>query len=175
VAQLLRDARIFMLYEGTNGIQSIDLLGRKLSMKKGAAFNALLEEIKKTFALAKDAEGLEDLTARLEGFFNTYAEVAAELQAKSRSEEFLTAYAFSYPFMEVTGDLAMAWMLLWRAATATANKGKKKKDNMFYDGQIKTARFFINQVLSSTAGKLDALKAFDNAVVEMDDAAFGSK
>jgi hypothetical protein len=108
-------------------------------------------------------------------FFNTYTEVAAELQAKSRSDEFLTAYAFSYPFMEVTGDLAMAWMLLWRAATATANKGKKKKDDMFYDGQIKTARFFINQVLSATAGKMDALKAFDNAVVEMDETAFGSK
>lgn len=175
VSQLLRDSRIFMLYEGTNGIQSIDLLGRKLSMKKGAAFNALLEEIKKTFVLAKAADGLDDLTVRLEGFFNTYTEVAAVLQAKSRSDEFLTAYAFSYPFMEATGDLVMAWMLLWRAATATANKGKKKKDNMFYDGQIKTARFFINQILAMTAGKLDALKACDNAVVEMDEAAFGSK
>lgn len=175
VAQLLRDSRIFMLYEGTNGIQSIDLLGRKLSMKKGAVFNALLEEIKKTFVLAKAADGLDDLTARLEGFFNTYTEVAAALQAKSRSDEFLTAYAFSYPFMEVTGDLVMAWMLLWRAATATANKGKKKKDDMFYDGQIKTARFFINQILAVTAGKMDALKACDNAVVEMDEDAFGSK
>ncbi|WP_035235313.1 acyl-CoA dehydrogenase [Desulfobacter vibrioformis] len=175
VAQLLRDSRIFMLYEGTNGIQSIDLLGRKLSMKKGAAFNAFLDEIKKTFVLAKTADGLDDLTARLEGFFNTYAEVAAALQAKSRSDEFLTAYAFSYPFMEVTGDLVMAWMLLWRAATATANKGKKKKDDMFYDGQIKTARFFINQILAVTAGKMDALKACDNAVVEMDEDAFGSK
>ncbi|MDD4273498.1 MAG: acyl-CoA dehydrogenase [Desulfobacter postgatei] len=175
VAQLLRDSRIFMLYEGTNGIQSIDLLGRKLSMKKGAAFNALLVEIKKTIADAKAVDGLEDLTARLEGFFSIYTEVAAALQAKSRSDEFLTAYAFSYPFMEVTGDLAMAWMLLWRAATATANKGKKKKDNIFYDGQIKTARFFINQILAATAGKMDALKACDNAVVEMDEAAFGSK
>jgi len=175
VAQLLRDSRIFMLYEGTNGIQSIDLLGRKLSMKKGAVFNALLDEIKKTFVLAKAADGLDDLTARLESFFNTYAEVAAALQAKSRSDEFLTAYAFSYPFMEVTGDLVMAWMLLWRAATATANKGKKKKDDMFYDGQIKTARFFINQILAVTAGKMDALKACDNAVVEMDEDAFGSK
>jgi hypothetical protein len=175
VAQLLRDSRIFMLYEGTNGIQSIDLLGRKLSMKKGAAFNALLVEIKKTIADAKAVDGLEDLTARLEGFFSTYTEVAAALQAKSRSDEFLTAYAFSYPFMEVTGDLAMAWMLLWRATTATANKGKKKKDNIFYDGQIKTARFFINQILAATAGKMDSLKACDNAVVEMDEAAFGSK
>ena len=62
-----------------------------------------------------------------------------------------------------------------RSYYATANKGKKKKDNMFYDGQIKTARFFINQILAATAGKMDALKACDNAVVEMDEAAFGSK
>ena len=175
VAQLLRDSRIFMLYEGTNGIQSIDLLGRKLSMKQGAAFNALLDEIKKTISMAGSADGLKELADRLERFFNTYMEVASALQAKSRSEEFLAAYAFSYPFMEVTGDLVIAWMLLWRAATAAANKGKKKKDDTFYDGQIRTARFFINQSLCVTQGKMNTLKECDTAFVEMEEEAFGSR
>ncbi|MBF0574200.1 MAG: acyl-CoA dehydrogenase, partial [Desulfamplus sp.] len=54
IAQLLRDSRIFMLYEGTNGIQSIDLVGRKMGMKKGKPFVAFIDEITKTVRRAKE-------------------------------------------------------------------------------------------------------------------------
>jgi hypothetical protein len=73
--------------------------------------------------------------------------------------------------MDATGDLVMAWMLLWRAATA-APKTSDKKSGTFYDGQIKSARHFIRTVLPVTLGKLEAIRNCDDAGITMDEDAF---
>lgn len=173
IAQLLRDSKIFQIYEGTNGIQSMDLLGRKVGMKKGAPFMDFLGEIRSTVESARQVPGLEALAERMSATLDRYAEVTASLAATARSEKVLNAYAFSFPFLEATGDLVMGWMLLWRAAVAAPKIGKKKKDDAFYDGQIQTARFFINSILPITLGKLNAIEAADGAAVEIADAGFG--
>ncbi|MBL0700469.1 MAG: acyl-CoA dehydrogenase [Desulfosarcina sp.] len=175
VAQLLRDSKIFQIYEGTNGIQSMDLLGRKLGMKGGKPFNNFLEEIKKTIEKAKQVSGLEQIVANMETIYAKYQVVAVEIGKASRSDKALNAYAFSHPFMEATGDIVMAWMLLWRASIAAPKIGKSKKDTAFYEGQVKTAQFFINTMLPVTAGKLDAVSASDGAAVEISEASFGGK
>ncbi|MCK5517003.1 MAG: acyl-CoA dehydrogenase, partial [Desulfobulbaceae bacterium] len=66
VEQLLRDVRICPIYEGTNGIQAMDLLGRKLGMKNGILFTNLVDEIKKTVTNAKEIDSLEDLAEKVE-------------------------------------------------------------------------------------------------------------
>ena len=175
VAQLLRDSRIFMLYEGTNGIQSMDLMGRKLSMYKGEPFKYFLDQIQKVITLAKPVEEIKQLTESVEIFFAEYTEATQHLAKLSQSDKVLEAFAFSHPFMEVTGDLVMAWMLLWRASLAAPQIGKKKKDTAFYQGQVQTARFFINTILPITKGRLDAILKGDAVAVEMEDAAFGGK
>ncbi|GAB6095302.1 acyl-CoA dehydrogenase C-terminal domain-containing protein [Desulfatiferula olefinivorans] len=175
VAQLLRDSRIFMIYEGTNGIQSIDLLGRKLGMKNGKPFIAFLDEIRKTIAEAKNVSGVAVLAEACDAFLTRYTQTALTLARVAMSDKVQHAYAFSHPFLDVTGDLVMAWMLLWRAAVAAPNIGRKKKDDAFYQGQVTTARFFINTILPATLGKLSAIDACDGAAVEMDDASFGSR
>ena len=175
VAQLLRDSRIFMLYEGTNGIQSMDLMGRKLSMYKGEPFKYFLDQIQKVITLAKPVEEIKELTESVEIFFAEYTEATQHLAKLSQSDKVLEAFAFSHPFMEVTGDLVMAWMLLWRASLAAPQIGKKKKDTAFYQGQVQTARFFINTILPITKGRLDAILKGDAVAVEMEDAAFGGK
>ncbi|WDN88932.1 hypothetical protein BuS5_01900 [Desulfosarcina sp. BuS5] len=175
VAQLLRDSKIFQIYEGTNGIQSMDLLGRKLGMKGGKPFNNFLEEIKKTIEKAKQVPGLEQIVANMETIYAKYQVVAVEIGKASRSDKALNAYAFSHPFMEATGDIVMAWMLLWRASIAAPKIGKSKKDTAFYEGQVKTAQFFINTMLPVTAGKLDAISASDGSAVEISEASFGGK
>ena len=73
------------------------------------------------------------------------------------------------------GDVTMGWMLLWRAAVAAEKlqEGAKKKDVGFYEGQIQTAKFFINTVLPVTHGKMVSIKDLDGSAVEMDDAGFG--
>lgn len=175
--QLLRDCKITHIYEGTNGIQAMDLLGRKLSLNQGQAFRDLLDEMTRTAADAKAVPGVEGLTAALESVIARLQEVALHMSKTARSEKMLNAYAAAYPFMEVTGDTVMAWMLLWRAAIAGRKlaEGAKKKDAAFYEGQIMSARFFINNFIPVTLGKISAILANDGSVMEISEDAFGGK
>lgn len=173
--QLLRDCRITMIYEGTNGIQAMDLLGRKLGLNKGKPVMDLLGEIQKSIAMAKDAHGLEDLAEKMEEIVEKLGEVALHMGTTAMSPNVLNAFAFAYPFMEICGDVIMAWFLLWRAAVATQKLAEKpkKKDTAFYEGQIKSAEFFIYSVLPLTVGKMKAILAFNDAVVEIAEDSFG--
>ena len=174
--QLLRDCRITMIYEGTNGIQAMDLLGRKLGQKKGKAIMDLLGEMQKTIADAKEIDEVSDSAAKVEQGLNRLSEVAMHIGQKAMSEEFLKAFANSYPFMEVCGDVILAWMLLWRGNVAASKLAKaKKKDKAFYEGQIKTLQYFVNSVLPITQGKMNMLMDLDGTAAEIEDECFGGK
>ena len=173
--QLLRDCRITMIYEGTNGIQAMDLLGRKLGLNKGKPVMDLLGEVQKTIAMTKDAKGLEDLAAKMEKIVDKLGEVALHMGMTAMSPKVMNAFAFAHPFMEVCGDVVMAWMLLWRAVIASKKleNGAKKKDAAFYQGQIKSAEFFIYSILPITFGKMKAILATNGAAVEITEDSFG--
>jgi hypothetical protein len=175
--QLVRDCRITQIYEGTNGIQAMDLLGRKLGLNQGKPIMDLMGEVQKTIAQAKSSEALQTPAEALEKALNRLAEVAMNLGAMAMSPKVLNAFAFAHPFMEVSGDVVMAWMLLWRAGIAAAklSDGAKSKDKAFYKGQIKSAEFFTQCVLPVTMGKMDAIMASCGAAVEMEDKSFGGK
>ncbi len=173
--QLLRDCRITMIYEGTNGIQAMDLLGRKLGLKQGKPVMDLLGEIYKTMTEAKTHASLKEQAAGVEAAVNKLGEVALHMGKTAMSPQVLSAFAFAHPFQDVCGDVILAWQLLWRAtvaATALAN-GARKKDTAFYEGQMKTAEFFIQSILPITLGKMEAILATNAAAVEIDEAGFG--
>jgi len=175
VEQLARDCKITSLYEGTDGIQAMDLLGRKLGMTKGQVFINFLGEIQKTVALAKEIGGLEEITTEVEKAANRLGEVAMHLGTTAMSPKFKVAFAFAFPFLEVMGDVIMAWMLLWRAALANQKleSGPKKKDVDFYEGQLKTAEFFIQTILPATLGKMDGIVKSSSSAIDISEAAFG--
>jgi alkylation response protein AidB-like acyl-CoA dehydrogenase len=175
VEQLARDCKITSIYEGTSGIQAMDMLGRKLGMKEGAVFMNFLGEVQKTVAQAKQIEQIREPAAKVEAAANRLGEVALSLGKKALSAEFKTAFAHSLPFLHVIGDTIMAWMLLWRAQTAaTQLSGKSsKKDRAFYEGQIKTADFFIGTELPATIGKMNAISDGCAAAIEISDEGFG--
>ena len=177
VEQLLRDARIAPIYEGTNGIQAMDLLARKLGMKKGEVFMDLVKEISLTIDKAKALGGLEHLTQPLENSVGNLVELAQHMGATALSPKFKVAFAHAVPFQDVVGDVVSAWMLLWRAVAATtavgAAKKAAKKDAAFYAGQLKSAEYFIQSILPITNGRMDAIKADCSAVVDIADASFG--
>jgi alkylation response protein AidB-like acyl-CoA dehydrogenase len=175
VEQLARDCKITSIYEGTDGIQAMDLLGRKLGMAKGQVFINFLGEIQKTVALAKEIGGLEEITTEVEKAANRLGEVAMHLGTTAMSPKFKVAFAFAFPFLEVMGDVIMAWMLLWRAALANQKleSGPKKKDVAFYEGQLKTAEFFIQTILPATLGKMDGIVKCNSSAIEISEAAFG--
>ena len=175
--QLLRDCRITMIYEGTNGIQAMDLLGRKLGMNKGQSFKDVLSEIKKTVEIAGSVKGLEKFAADVEKAVNQLADLARHIGAAAAGGKVTVAFAFAHPFLEVTGDITTAWMLLWRAAVAARQleKGANKKDKAFYEGQVKSVQFFINTILPVTLGKMAAIHIGDGAAVEISEESFGGK
>jgi alkylation response protein AidB-like acyl-CoA dehydrogenase len=185
--QLLRDCRITQIYEGTNGIQAMDLLARKLGMNQGKPVMDLLGEIQQTLAAAKkisnltDTAGkieLTDTAGKIEAAVNKLGEVMLHIgQAAMSIDTRMNAFAHAYPFMEVSGDVVFAWLLLWRAALAAQNleNGAKKKDVAFYEGQIKSAEFFANSILPVSLGKMKAILAADNTVVDISADAFGGK
>ena len=190
VEQLMRDSRIFMIYEGTNGIQAMDLIGRKLSMNKGESFIYFINQMKKTIDEAKEIEGIEGLVENFSHAVSRLEALAREIGQRARSDKALNAYAFAHPFLEVTGDVTFAWMHLWRAVVAApklakkagslekeavAAKAAKNKDAAFYAGQIQSAKFFINTLLPSALGKMDAIIEGDSCVEDILEVSFGSK
>ena len=175
VEQIARDCKITSIYEGTDGIQAMDLLARKLGMKKGKVFIEFLGEIQKAIAQSRKYEALVPLADKLEDAMNKLGETAMHLGQNAMSPELKKAFAHAFPFLEVMGDVIMAWMLLWRAAVSAEKleKGAKKKDVGFYESQITTARFFIHSVLPVTLGKMHSIQDLDGAAVELTDAGFG--
>ena len=186
--QLMRDCRITMIYEGTNGIQAMDLLGRKLGMKKGKPVMDLFGEMQKTIAAAKGIAGIEAYAVKLEAAVNKLGEVAMHLGATAMSPQVMTAFAHAHPFLEVAGDVVMAWMLLWRASIAAPlleklaagfdpearrTAAEKNKNAAFYEGQVRSAEYFIQSVLPVTYGKMKAIMNSCGAAVEIPEASFG--
>jgi alkylation response protein AidB-like acyl-CoA dehydrogenase len=173
--QLLRDCRITMIYEGTNGIQAMDLLGRKMPMEGGKVFKTLLEEIQKTVADAKKIKNLKALANNVEQAINALSAVGKSLGKMAFSGKLMEAFSFSYPLLEVLGDTLMAWMLLWRACIAVKGLNKKvsQKDQAFYEGQILSAQFYIRVLLPVTMGKMSAILNSDDAMVKIRQETFG--
>ena len=108
-------------------------------------------------------------------FLEYYGETALDYARKLKSDKVLDAFSFSFPFMEATGDLTVAWMLLSRAVAASPNIGKKKKNDPFYKGQVNTARYFIKSILPVTLGKLASVETCDEAVTLMEDSFYWGK
>jgi hypothetical protein len=176
--QLLRDCRITQIYEGTNGIQAMDLLARKLGMNKGKPVMDLLGEIQQTLAAAKAISGLQDMAARVEAAVNKLGEVMLHIgQAAMAVDTRMSAFAHAYAFMEVCGDVVFAWLLMWRATLAAQKleNGARKKDVAFYEGQIKSAEFFAYSILPVSTGKMNVILAADTAVIDISEDAFGGK
>jgi alkylation response protein AidB-like acyl-CoA dehydrogenase len=175
--QLVRDCRITPIYEGTNGIQAMDLLGRKLGLNQGKPVMDLLAEVKAALAAARNLPRVAPLAGKVEAAVNKLGEVAMHLGAAAMSEKVMTAFAHAYPFMEVFGDVVMGWMLLWRARIAAEKlaAGAKDKDLPFYEGQLRSLEYFAHSVLPVTLGKMNAILGANSAAVDIAEDAFGGK
>ncbi len=177
VEQLLRDVRVTSIYEGTNGIQAMDLLGRKLFHRKNELYRDLVDEIKIILDKAKRLPALGKQTEILEKTVVLLGQVVKKMDPAVQEQESLLPYAFATPFLEVMGDVIMAWMLLWRATIAQdcIEKNVRKKEKDFYTGQLKSAQFFIGSILPVTCGKMRSILNFDGAAMEISDTSFGGK
>ncbi|MHB0970577.1 MAG: acyl-CoA dehydrogenase [Thermoanaerobaculia bacterium] len=177
VEQLLRDCRITAIYEGTNGIQAMDLFARKLGQNGGKPIIDLGEEIRRTIAAASEVDRTADLAEKLEAALVRMEEVARHMGMTAMYGNLMTAAAHAQPFLEVCGDVIVGWMLLWRAriAAQALAAGGKERDAAFYEGQIKGAEFFTLHILPVTYGKMDAILTGSSVAIDIPEEAFGGK
>lgn len=177
IEQLARDCKITSIYEGTDGIQAMDLLARKMPMQEGKIFMALIEEMQSVTKQAGEIEGLKAYAEMLDKAVEKLQTTAMELGKNAMSEKFKTAFAHSVPFLMAMGDVIIGWQLLWRAVVASRamEAGAKKKDQAFYEGQIRNAHFFMQTIIPTTLGKMEAIIIGSDAAIDIPEEAFGEK
>jgi len=147
VEQMMRDQKINLIYEGTNGIQAMDLLGRKLGMKKGLYFMNLLGLTQAAVAEAKNNEGLKAEAAIVEGALNASAETAMAFAKMMKTTPYVPLIGAS-DFLNCLSDALVGWLHIWMANAATKGlaNATNDRDKAFYNGKIQGAKFFINRI-----------------------------
>ncbi|WP_278618893.1 acyl-CoA dehydrogenase C-terminal domain-containing protein [Ectopseudomonas oleovorans] len=163
--QLVRDCRITQIYEGTNGIQSLDLMGRKIVGSGGSYYKHLADEIK-AFVASADAN-LDEFTKPLVAAVQNLDELTAWVldRAKSNPNEIGAA---SVEYLQVFGYTAYAYM--W-ALMARAALGKEAQDE-FYASKLGTARFYFARLLPRIHSLSTSVKAGSESLYLLDAAQF---
>ena len=166
IEQYLRDAKIMSLYEGTNGIQSMDLMGRKMTIRKGACFEAYRREIETFCQRHRLDEELGDRVRALAGVVERLGEAAAEMTARRASDPLLWA-ASTYPALMAFGDVTMAWRLLDLAIIARPQAAKKGSRYDFHRGKVYQAKYFVDITLPHTLAAIETCLRPGREVVEI--------
>ncbi|MGR3514852.1 MAG: acyl-CoA dehydrogenase C-terminal domain-containing protein [Paracoccaceae bacterium] len=170
--QFVRDARIAMIYEGTNGIQSLDLVGRKLPANGGKAIMAFFDMVK---SFIKENEGNEALKA---GFLDPLKAASKDLQAagmyfmQEGMKNPLNALAGSYDFMHLFGHtvVGLMWAEMAKAAMQALEAGAS--DTEFYESKIATGRYYMARQLPMTTTHLARIQSGAEPVMALDAANF---
>jgi alkylation response protein AidB-like acyl-CoA dehydrogenase len=164
VEQHYRDNRLNPIHEGTHGIQSLDLLGRKVTQRNGAGLAALGKAIGQTVETAKAAGGEPaELAAQLDAAWQRLVGVTMSMFA---SGDIDAAMANSVTYLEAFGHLVVAWMWLEQFLATAGRPGD------FYEGKRQAARYFFRYELPKTAPQLDLLASLDRTTLEMRDSWF---
>jgi hypothetical protein len=194
VEQFMRDEKIASIYEGANGIQALDLIGRKLGMKKGAYFMNMIGYMVEIINKYKNTNGLKDLADNIQAAVDNLADLALYFANCGKAGKFLIPIANAYPFLMLMGKVVSGWFLFWQAGvaqqkletlakqngiissdkTALNNLAKTNKDVAFYMGKVSGAQYFILNVLPEIEGTVKAIKKEDISIMEIPEEGFAS-
>jgi hypothetical protein len=144
--QFVRDARITQIYEGTNGIQAMDLVGRKLPKDGGRAARAFFELVGREIADAKAAGDPGGIAAALEPAF-TDLQSATMWLAQNGVADPDNAGAGAYAYMDLMGLVSLGWMWLKIAAAAQRALDGGTADSAFHENKLVTGRFYAEREL----------------------------
>jgi len=169
--QFLRDAKVTSIYEGTNGIQALDLLGRKVFMKEGAAFKALIDEMEKFISAEKDTKDLAPEIALLKEARQVLKEVTDFLRPL-RAEDPAYFNLVACPYLDCLGDMVVAWLMLEQASIALHAIKTNPPDQNFYQTKLQTAKFFARKNLPIAITRLQTIRTPDRTPLEMNEAEF---
>ena len=170
IEQYLRDVKIMSLYEGTNGVQSLDLLGRKLSMNDGKPYRFIKEEIDTFCQKYKEHPRLGDKVRALFGVMDRVGEIALELKER-REKDVLQWASYTYPALISIGEVIVSWRLLDLAMISEKlqEKGSKKE---YYEGKILQASYYVDTVLPQTLVNMETCLRHGREILDISDSAF---
>ncbi|MCS7069163.1 MAG: acyl-CoA dehydrogenase [Meiothermus sp.] len=157
VEQFYRDNRLNAIHEGTNGIQALDLLARKVGMQGGAAYKLWVREIERTIAQSRGpGSELKEYADRLEQALNTTTEVTQLLLSKAAEGAVERAFANSFAYLELFGTVTLAWLWLQQAQKSMGREGA------FYRGKLEAARYFYHYELDKVPLLAARLRRLDD-------------
>jgi len=167
-AQHYRDARIFAIYEGTNGIQAIDLVGRKVQRDEGRAMRALIDRM--TVDLAQFGVQGEDLPAlhdRLMPAIQRLGSGTDYILMAGKKDPNL-GLAVAQPYLNLCGTIIAGWLLAKEAHAAAKRLAAGDGDTAFLKGRIAMARFYADNILAESAGHLAQIHGGAESLLKID-------
>jgi acyl-CoA dehydrogenase len=167
--QFVRDARIAQIYEGANGIQALDLVGRKLGKDGGRAIMAFFNEVQ-TYLKERTNNDAMNVYLKPLGQSLAHLQEASMWFMQNAMAKPDNAGAGSYDYMHLFGLVALGYMWCLIAEAALARKGNGAAPGI--DAKLVTARFFMYRVLPETATRLARIKAGAGSTMELADDAF---
>ncbi|GIT92271.1 acyl-CoA dehydrogenase [Jannaschia pagri] len=171
MSQFARDARIAMIYEGANGVQALDLVGRKLAQDGGKHVMAFFEMVKTFCAEHKDDDAMK-------GFVEPLKAASKDLQAagmyfmQNGMKNPNAALSGSYDFMHMMGHVCLGLMWGRMAKAAMEKLGEDGADRDFLEAKIATGRYYMARQLPATAMHLARIQSGDEPVMSLDASAF---
>ncbi len=171
VEQYMRDARIAMIYEGTNGIQALDLIGRKMPAFMGRYLRSFFHPVSNFIEANAGESPIAPMVAGLKRAFETLqgaTSVIAQRALKDPEE----AGAAASDFLRLIGLVALAYCFAKSAKIAAQRLAEGTAEAAFYTAKIQTATFFYDRLLPQTVACFFAIKSGKGSTMAMDEAAF---
>jgi alkylation response protein AidB-like acyl-CoA dehydrogenase len=189
IEQFLRDEKVHSIFEGTNGIQALDLAARKLGRESESLFKFYLEDIRLFCKTQRRHKTLARFIEILEEAGNALSDVSSFL-LHSQKKDFSLLALYAYPYLELFGDVTVGWLLMQQAVIAQEKldclmqeKGlsnptkiadfiEADKNAAFYSGKLASARYFLSSVVGLAPAKAQAIKTADRAALEISENGF---
>ncbi len=171
MSQYVRDARIAMIYEGANGIQALDLVGRKLALNGGRAVTAFFKEVGEFCEANRADEKLTFFTKHLKKGLNDLQAATMWLMQNAMAKPD-NAGAASNDYMHLFGLVALGFMWARMAKTAEERLAKGEGDKAFLDAKIVTARYYFERIMPESAAHLARIQSGADSMMALDAAAF---
>jgi len=170
--QYMRDARIFPIYEGTNGIQANDLVGRKLLRDRGESMGEFLTELREFEALV-ESHASAQISSLRRGFSEALVacEDATQYLLMAGNENPNAPASASFNYMMCMGVLTGGWLML-KSAVAAQAKIDAGSDDVFYTSKIATAQFYVEQILPRSLAHKTAVMSGADSIMAMSADAF---
>ncbi|MGD9506494.1 MAG: acyl-CoA dehydrogenase [Syntrophobacteraceae bacterium] len=176
VESLARDVKITSIWEGTNYIQSLDLVARKFTMGKGKVFKSWIGEIKKFLETGKDAAGFEAEFALLQESYDAFLAMMELLKGYGAAGKPEVMPLFSTRILRAASMLYCATLILDQgllAEKALKEKGGEGSETRFYEGKVASARFYVKNVLPQIFALRRMLEIGDSTAAAISEECFG--